>query len=89
MHVMVFTSMLIAFAAFLRKANVCASSTSITHVQRALLRQDVQVDLQRYCLAGYPAVHEECPVRGKLCTAWWWLASGATPWIPCIGGLSI
>lgn len=50
MHVMVFTSMLLAFAAFLRKANVCAASTSITHVQRALLRQDVQVDLQQYCL---------------------------------------
>jgi hypothetical protein len=49
-EVMVFTSMLIAFAAFLRKANVCAASTSLTHVQRALLRQDVVIDLQQYCL---------------------------------------
>ena len=49
-QVMIFTSMIIAFAAFLRKANVCAASPSITHVQRALLRQDVQIDLQRYCL---------------------------------------
>lgn len=49
-QVMLFTSMLIAFAAFLRKANVCAASSSITHVQRALLRQDVQIDLRQYCL---------------------------------------
>lgn len=49
-EIMIFTSMLIAFAAFLRKANLCAASTSVTHVQRALLRQDVQVDLAQYCL---------------------------------------
>lgn len=49
-EVMLFTAMLVAFAAFLRKANVCASSTSVTHVQRSLLRKDVQVDLQQYCL---------------------------------------
>ena len=49
-QVMIFTSMIIAFAAFLRKANVCAASESITHVQRSLLRQDVQIDLQQYCL---------------------------------------
>ena len=47
---MVFTAMLVAFGAFLRKANVCAASRSLTHVQRSLLRRDVVVDLQRYCL---------------------------------------
>ena len=50
LEVMIFTSMLVAFAAFLRKANVCAASTSVTHVQKSLLRQDVVVDLQEYCL---------------------------------------
>jgi hypothetical protein len=50
LQVMIFASMLIAFAAFLRKANVCAASSSVTHVQRAILRRDVQVDLQQYCL---------------------------------------
>lgn len=50
MEVMVFTAMLVAFGAFLRKANVCAASESISHVQKALLRRDVVVDLRNYCL---------------------------------------
>lgn len=49
-EVMVFTAMLVAFGAFLRKANVCAASRSVSHVQRALLHRDVVIDLQRYCL---------------------------------------
>lgn len=49
-EIMVFTAMLVAFGAFLRKANVCAASRSLSHVQRSLLRRDVVVDLQRYCL---------------------------------------
>lgn len=47
---MVFVAMLVAFGAFLRKSNLCAASTSITHVQRSLLRSDVVVDMGRYCL---------------------------------------
>jgi hypothetical protein len=50
MEVMMFTAMLVAFGAFLRKANVCAASESISHVQRALLRRDVVLDLKNYCL---------------------------------------
>jgi hypothetical protein len=50
LEVMVFAAMLVAFGAFLRKANVCGASRSLSHVQRALLRRDVVVDLQRYCL---------------------------------------
>jgi hypothetical protein len=49
-ELMVFTAMLVAFGAFLRKANVCAASRSLSHVQRTLLRKDVVIDLQRYCL---------------------------------------
>jgi hypothetical protein len=49
-EVMVFAAMLVAFGAFLRKANVCAASRSLSHVQRSLLRGDVRVDLQRHCL---------------------------------------
>eukprot|EP00775_Hariotina_reticulata_P015413 gene15413-biopygen17214 len=49
-EVMVFTAMLVAFGAFLRKANVCAASRSLSHVHRSLLRSDVVVDLQQYCL---------------------------------------
>jgi hypothetical protein len=48
--VMVFAAMWIAFGAFLRKANVCAASRSLSHIQRSLLRGDVRVDLQRHCL---------------------------------------
>jgi hypothetical protein len=50
LEVIVFTAMLVAFGAFLRKANVCAASRSLPHVQRSLLRRDVVVDLRRYCL---------------------------------------
>ena len=50
MEVMVLKSRLVDFAAFLRKANVCAASASVTHVQKSLLRQDVVVDLHQYCL---------------------------------------
>jgi hypothetical protein len=49
-ELMVFAAMLVAFGAFLRKANVCAASRSLSHVQRSLLRRDVVVDTQRYCL---------------------------------------
>lgn len=49
-EVMVFAAMLVAFGAFLRKANVCAASRSLSHIQRSLLRGDVRVDLQRHCL---------------------------------------
>ena len=49
-EVMIFTAMLVAFGAFLRKANVCAVSDSISHVQRSLLRKDVVLDLTNYCL---------------------------------------
>lgn len=49
-EVMVFTAMLVAFGAFLHKANVCAASRSLVHVQRSLLRKDVVLDLRRYCL---------------------------------------
>jgi hypothetical protein len=49
-EVMVFTAMLVAFGAFLRKANVCAASRSVSHVRRSLLRRDVRLDLGRYCL---------------------------------------
>ncbi|WIA23257.1 hypothetical protein OEZ85_000028 [Tetradesmus obliquus] len=49
-ELMVFAAMLIAFAAFLRKANVCAASRSLSHVQRSLLRRDVVVDRAQYCL---------------------------------------
>jgi hypothetical protein len=49
-EVMIFAAMLVAFGAFLRKANVCAASASIAHVQRALVRRDVVVDLANYCL---------------------------------------
>ena len=49
-ELMIFTAMLIAFGAFLRKANVCAASDSISHVQRSLLRRDVVLDVSNYCL---------------------------------------
>lgn len=49
-EVMLFTAMLIAFGAFLRKANVCAASRSLSHVHRSLLRSDVVVDARQYCL---------------------------------------
>lgn len=49
-EVMAFTAMLVAFGAFLRKANVCAASRSLSHVQRSLLRGDVVLDLRQYCL---------------------------------------
>ena len=45
-----FAAMLVAFGAFLRKANVCAASRSLVHVQRSFLRKDVVLDLRRYCL---------------------------------------
>ena len=34
--------------ALLCKASVCAASTSVTHVQKSLLQQDVVVDLQQW-----------------------------------------
>ena len=49
-EVMVFIAMLVAFGAFLRKANVCAASCSLVHVQCSLLRKDVVLDMRRYCL---------------------------------------
>lgn len=49
-EVMLFAAMLVAFGAFLRKANVCAASRSLSHVQRSLLRRDIVVRLDHYCL---------------------------------------
>ena len=84
-EVMIFTAMLIAFGAFLRKANVCAASESISHVQKSLLRSDVVVDMGHYCLqvtlrfrknAQYgDAVHKVivagCPGHILDPVAWW------------------
>jgi hypothetical protein len=50
-EVMVFAAMLVAFGAFLRKANVCAASRSLSHIQRSLLHGAVRVDSVR-CASG-------------------------------------
>jgi hypothetical protein len=81
----VFTAMLVAFGAFLRKANVCAVSDSLSHVQRSLLRQDVVVDLPNYCLhvtlrfrknAQFGEACHKVVVAGcrghALDPVWWW-----------------
>jgi hypothetical protein len=47
---MVFTAMLGALGASLRKADVCAASRSLSHVQRSLLRRDGVVDRAQHCL---------------------------------------
>lgn len=82
---MVFTAMLVAFGAFLRKANVCAASRSLSHVQRSLLRRDVVVDLAQYCLfvtlrfmknSQYQESTHRVVIAGRhghpLDPVWWW-----------------
>ena len=85
MEVMMFTAMLVAFGAFLRKANVCAASDSISHVQKALLRKDVVLDLSNYCIhvalrfrknAQYGEAAHKVAMAGCrghiLDPVWWW-----------------
>ncbi|KAF6254757.1 kinase-like domain-containing protein [Scenedesmus sp. NREL 46B-D3] len=82
---MVFTAMLVAFGAFLRKANVCAASRSLSHVQRSLLRRDVVVDRAQYCLfvtlrfmknSQYQESTHRVVIAGRhghpLDPVWWW-----------------
>jgi hypothetical protein len=82
---MVFTAMLVAFGAFLHKANVCAASRSLSHVQRSLLRRDVVVDGAQYCLfvtlrfmknSQYQESTHRVVIAGRcghpLDPVWWW-----------------